>query len=198
MTLIVLAGGRSRRMGRDKALLSAGPETLLAATVRPLADFFDEILIGVSPGQRIPHPPGRVVADEIAGQGPLRGILTGLRAARNEACFLLACDMPGLRATVVRKIARASKDAEIAIAVSERALKEPLLGVYKKTLIPVIESLLAHGQRSVLALFDRVRTGEVFLDPGDIPPNINTPTDFGALTGSGPLSGSGSKPRRKR
>jgi len=198
MTLVVLAGGQSRRMGRDKALLPVGPSTLLNATIGPLVELFDEILIGVSLGQRILHPPGRLVEDEVAGQGPLRGILTGLRAARNEACFVLACDMPGLPASVARKIARASKDAEIAIAVSVRTLKEPLLGIYKKSVIPVIESLLAGGKRSILDLFDRVPTTEVRLASEDIPPNINTPAEYAALIGNDRRSPTSSKPKKKR
>jgi molybdopterin-guanine dinucleotide biosynthesis protein A len=232
MTLVVLAGGQSRRMGRDKALLPVGPSTaagapgfargstsavlargykprasgepkarpwtLIEATIRPLAESFDEILIGVSPGQRIPPSPGRIVEDEIAGQGPLRGILTGLRAARNETCFVLACDMPGLRAGVVRKIARASKDVDLAIAVTDSSLKEPLLGVYKKTVIPAIESLLGGGKRSVLDLFDHVRTREVLLVPGDIPPNINTPEEYEAMIERAAISQMAFKLEKKR
>jgi molybdopterin-guanine dinucleotide biosynthesis protein A len=215
MTLVVLAGGQSRRMGRDKALLPVGsstaagapdfargstsavlarsykprasgepkarPLTLLEATIGPLAELFDEILIGVSPGQRIPHPPGRIVEDETAGQGPLRGILTGLRAARNQACFVLACDMPGLSVGVIRKIARASNDVDIAIAVTGSSLKEPLLGVFKKSVIPAIENLLVNGKRSVLDLFVHVRMREVLVAPGEIPPNINTPEEYEEL-----------------
>ena len=184
MTLVVLAGGQSRRMGCDKALLPVGARTLLEETIRPLADLFDEVLIVVSSGQRIPLPAGRagrVVEDEIAGQGPLRGILTGLRAAEHDACFFLACDMPGLSAGVVRKIADQSAAVEIAIAVTDRSLKEPLLGLYKKSVIPEIEGLLASGERSILALIDRVRTREVFLRVDEIPLNINTPDEYKTL-----------------
>ena len=180
MTLVVLAGGQSRRMGSPKAILPVGLSTLIEETIRPVTGEFDEILIGVSPGQSIPHPPGRLVEDAVAGQGPLRGILTGLSAARNDACFFLACDMPGLSLGVVRKIAGRSAGVDVAIAVTEPDLKDPLLGVYKKSVIPEIEALLAAGERSVLALYARIRWNEVVLKPDEIPPNINTQEEYDA------------------
>ena len=134
-TLVVLAGGKSRRMGRDKASLRLGSITLLEETVRPLEGMFDDILIAVSAGQSLPPVPWRTAEDEVSGQGPLRGILTGLRNARHPSAFVLACDMPGLSPAVVRKIIAASRGADVAIAANEDALKEPLLGVYKKTVL---------------------------------------------------------------
>jgi len=165
-------------MGSPKAFLPAGWRTLIEETIRPAAGLFDEVLIGVSPGQSIPNPPGRPVEDEVAGQGPLRGILTGLRAAAHDACFILGCDMPGLQAGVIRKIAARSESADVAIAVTGPDLKEPLLGVYKKSAVPAIEALLAAGERSVLALSSRVRVIEVPLSPEEMPRNINTRDEY--------------------
>jgi molybdopterin-guanine dinucleotide biosynthesis protein A len=170
-------------MGRDKAFLPFGGATLLEETVRPLEKFFDEILVAVSPGRPVPPLPWRSVSDEVAGEGPLRGILTGLRNARNEACFVLACDAPGLSAAVVRKIAAASDGVDIAVAVTAGGLKEPLLGVYRNSVIPGIEALLRSGERSILPLFDRVRTRAVELDRGEVPANINTPEEYRLLSG---------------
>jgi molybdopterin-guanine dinucleotide biosynthesis protein A len=183
LTLAVLAGGRSRRMGRDKAFLPLGSATLLEETVRPLEGLFGEVLIVISPGQSVPPLAWRTVSDEEAGEGPLRGILTGLRNARNDACFVLACDTPGLSPRVVEKIFAASSGADIAVAVTNRGFKEPLLGVYKKSVIPEIESLLKGGERSILPLFDRVRTREVLLAGSEIPANINTPDKYRTLAG---------------
>lgn len=182
MTLAVLAGGMSRRMGRDKAFLPFGPATLLEATVRPLEGMFGEVLIVISPGQSTPSLPWRTVADDVAGEGPLRGILTGLRNAGHDACFVLACDTPGLSPEIAGKIAAASAGADIAVAAG-RGLREPLLGVYRKSVIPEIEALLGGGQRSVQPLFDRVRTRAVFLEDPDLPVNINTPGDYRAMAG---------------
>ncbi len=186
MTLAVLAGGKSRRMGRDKAFLPVGEATLIEETVRPLEKHFDEVLVAISPGQPVPPLPWRTVEDEVSGQGPLRGILTCLRNARHEACFVLACDAPGLSAAVISKIVSASDGADIAVAVTNGGLKEPLLGVYRTSVIPEIEALLASGERSILPLFARVKTREVRLESADIPVNVNTPAEYRAFVGRRP------------
>jgi molybdopterin-guanine dinucleotide biosynthesis protein A len=185
MTLAVLAGGNSRRMGRDKAFLPVGQATLIEETVRPLEKHFDEVLVAISPGQPVPPLPWRTVEDEVSGQGPLRGILTCLRNARHGACFVLACDAPGLSTAVISKIVSASDGADIVVAVTNGGLKEPLLGVYRKSVIPEIEALLSSGERSILPLFTRVKTREVRLESADIPANINTPEDYRILAEKG-------------
>lgn len=184
MTLAVLAGGQSRRMGRDKAFLPYGRSTLIEETVRPLEKLFNEVLVVVSPGQDVPSLSWRTAADDVSGEGPLRGILTGLRNARNEAVFILACDAPGLSAAVVQKIAAASAGADIAIVVTYGGLREPLLGVYRKSVVPDIEALLRSGERSILPLFGRVKMREVPFERRDIPANINTPEEYRAFTGN--------------
>jgi len=186
MTLAVLAGGKSRRMGRDKAFLPVGAATLIEETVRPLEKHFDEVLVAISKGQSVPPLPWRTVEDDVAGQGPLRGILTGLRNARHDACFVLACDAPGLSASVVSKIVSAVSGVDIAVAVTDGGLKEPLLGVYRKSIIPEIEALLASGERSILPLFVRVKTREVVLESFEIPANVNTPAEYRAFVGRRP------------
>ncbi len=88
-TLIVLAGGRSTRMGRDKATLRVGEGTLVEWIVRRLGPSFAETLVcGGSPSG------GRGIPDRRAGAGPLAGIEAGLLAMRTEAAFVLACDVP--------------------------------------------------------------------------------------------------------
>ena len=173
-------------MGRDKAFLPLGGATLLEATVRPLEGLFDEVLIVVSPGQAVPPLDWRTVEDDAAGEGPLRGILTGLKNARHEACFVLACDTPGLSPGVIHQIVAASSGADIAVAATDRGFKEPLLGLYRKSVIPEIETLLRAGERSILPLFDRVRTHEVLLESAVLPANINTPGEYRALARRSP------------
>lgn len=197
MTLVVLAGGRSRRMGRDKALLPVARGILLERVTGALAGFFDEIVVSVSSGRRarlledrlssLARPaPVLCLADEVAGQGPLRGILTGLRASRNAACFVVACDMPDVSPSAVRALVRKAAACDCAVAVSSNGLKEPLLGVYKRSCIPPIEDLLSAGRRSVLDLFGLVRTVYVALGPDVMPININTPADYHAFLGRTP------------
>jgi len=112
MTAIVLAGGRGRRMKADKAGLAVGGRTLLEHVLDQLEPYFEDLLISVSGGQRTKPAFGGVsfttVKDETPGLGPLGGILSGLRAAMNDACVVLACDIPDIDVPMLRALARAA------------------------------------------------------------------------------------------
>jgi molybdopterin-guanine dinucleotide biosynthesis protein A len=200
MTAIVLAGGRSRRMKEDKAGLNVGGKTLLERVLSQVGPYFDEVLVSVSPGQKpayavaaaIPRrpesetrsdgspPAPRSVEDEAPGLGPLGGILSALKSAANEACAVVACDIPEIDVGFLRSLARAAKDFDIAVPVGPSGLREPLFAVYRKTIIPEIESLLKTGERSILPLYRTCRTAVVrFDDPGRIR-NLNTRADYSA------------------
>lgn len=187
MTALVLAGGRGRRMGADKAGLDIGGRTLLEHVLVQIEPLFDEILVSISDGR----PPGtagrarrrtdiRLVVDDVPGQGPVGGILAGLKAARNDACLAVACDIPDIDLDLLRLLARTACWSEIAVPVGPAGLYEPLFAVYRKSVIPRIEGLLASGERSLLPLFDRCRTAVVqFEDAGRIR-NLNTRADYEA------------------
>jgi len=181
MTAIVLAGGRGRRMKADKARLDVGGKTLLEHVLAQIEPYFDEVLISVSPGQSIalargprtsssrhPSSPARgpvhglkAVPDETPGLGPIGGLLAGLRAARNEACLVVACDIPEVPSPLLRSLARAARDADIAVPVDPAGHFEPLFAVYRRTIIPAVESLLETGERGLLPLYKIRRTAVV-------------------------------------
>lgn len=203
MTAIVLAGGRSRRMKADKAGLDVGGRTLLEHVLAQVEPLFDEVLISLSPGQERPLRVGstrndaagpgkslpsvrrpavrmsvRVVEDEAPGFGPLAGILAGLREARNDACMIIACDIPDIDVPLLEALAGTTCGSEITVPVGPSGLFEPLFALYRKSIIPRIEALLAAGERSVLPLFNICRTALVqFDDPGRLR-NLNTRADL--------------------
>jgi molybdopterin-guanine dinucleotide biosynthesis protein A len=187
MTAIVLAGGRGRRMNADKGGLAVGRKTLLAHVLEQVAPYFDEVLVGISPGQKLaplscesPSASPRVVEDEIPGSGPLGGLLSGLKAATNEACAVVACDIPDIDVPLLRSLARAAADAEIAVPAGPSGLHEPLFAIYRKSIVPEIEALLAGGERSILPLYETCRTAVVrFEDAGRVR-NLNTREDYEA------------------
>jgi molybdopterin-guanine dinucleotide biosynthesis protein A len=198
MTAIVLAGGRGLRMKADKAGLAVGGWTLLEHVLAQVEPYFDEILISVTPGQRLPTRPAaatsrvagraspprapaprvRVVRDETPDLGPIGGILAGLRAARNDASMVVACDIADIDLPLMRALARTTCGSEITVPVGPAGLYEPLFAIYRRSVIPQIETLLAGGERSLLPLFDRCRTVVVqFEDAGRIR-NLNTRADY--------------------
>ena len=178
MTAIVLAGGRGRRMKADKARLAVGERTLLEHVLSQLEPHFSEILISVSPSQKIRFASGRTVEDGTPGQGPLGGLLAGLKAAANDASAVVACDIPDINVPLLRSLARAAGDAEIAVPVGPAGHFEPLFAIYRKSVVPEIETLLRSGERSILPLFGRSRTVVVRLEDATWLRNLNTREDY--------------------
>lgn len=125
-SLIVLTGGRSTRMGRDKAAMDAGGMPLAARPVRALAGLCDDVVLA---GRAVEGVVGTVVADEAGVAGPLGGVLAGLRAARRELCVVAGCDMPAIDASLVALLLDALEgDASLRAACCARSggLLEPL------------------------------------------------------------------------
>ncbi len=189
MTAIVLAGGRSRRMKADKAGLDVGGRTLLEHVLAQIGPLVDEVVVSLSPGQALPFRPKpageaeaalRVVVDDASGLGPLAGVLAGLKAARNEAGLVVACDIPEIDLELVRELARTACWSEITVPVGPSGLHEPLFAVYRKSVIPAIEALLAAGERSLLPLFERCRTAVVQFEEAGRIRNLNTREDYEA------------------
>jgi len=189
MTAVVLAGGRGSRMKADKSRLRVGGRTLLEHVLAQLGGRFDEVLVSVSAGQDVRLPAAvraraRFVEDEQPDLGPLGGILAALKAAKNEACAVVACDIPDVDLPLLRSLARAAGQADIAVPVGPAGHYEPLFAVYRKSVVPEIEALLRTKERSVLPLYERCRTAVVgFRDPGRLR-NLNTRADYEAYVRS--------------
>lgn len=187
MTAVVLAGGRGRRMRSDKAGLDVGGRTLLEHVLAQIEPYFDEILVSVSKGQSPELPrraegatPISLVVDDVPDQGPIRGILAGLKVARNDACMVVACDIADIDIVLLQELARTACWSEITVPVGPSGLYEPLFAVYRKSVVPAIQALLDRGERSLLPLFERCRTAVLqFDDPGRIR-NLNTRSDYEA------------------
>lgn len=157
---IVLCGGKSRRMGRDKASLPFGGESLLGRVVRRLTPVAEPVVVVSAAGQPLPAlpPDVSIVHDETADRGPLQGLLTGLRAmSGRDAAFLTACDAPFLHPEFVRRMAELLGD-HAACVVEADGFRHPLAAVYRTAVIPVIERLLAADRRKLGGLFDVIDT----------------------------------------
>ena len=103
-TAVVLAGGKSSRMGRPKSLLLFDGEPLIAHIVRALKRMFAETVIVAAPEQELPDLPAILVRDEVAYQGPVGGIYYGLKAASGNFCFVTSCDVPFLNPALISHV----------------------------------------------------------------------------------------------
>jgi molybdenum cofactor guanylyltransferase len=161
-TTIVLAGGASSRMGRPKALLPFGSETLIERVVRRLAAGSNEVVVVSGPHVRLPPLPDevRVVVDQVPLQGPVAGIRYGLAAARTELGFVCGCDHPFLEPAIGRLLAERTGDGDGAIVVS-KGVPQPLVAVYRKHVTTIAAAMLASGERRAARLVEHARLVEV-------------------------------------
>lgn len=180
ISAIVLSGGRSSRMGEDKCDLVFDGETLLNLQIDKLRSIgIDDI---IASGYRGKNVKAKVVHDDIM-KGPLSGILLGLKEIENDRAFVISVDVPLVKRTCIKKIIDYSyeKDLEMAM-IRHNGNREPLMGVYKKSLIPVIEDILNGDKYSVMKLADMVR--HEFLDIDDDDKyflNVNNKEDYDML-----------------
>lgn len=191
---VVLAGGRSTRMGTDKAALTVGGRSVLARVVSTLGVVCEEIVLVARRGQDLPalEPlPAHVrlarTDDQVEGRGPLAGLAAGLRVLTRESAFASSCDVPFLRPDLVRVLAQALGTASVALPEVEGRL-HPLAGVYRRaTVLPEAEALLAQDRLRPVFLLERlphVRVGEAALKQADPDLrsllNMNTPAEHAA------------------
>lgn len=189
---IILCGGKSSRMGRDKATLPFGPELMLQRVVRLLSEVVDSssIIVVSAEGQILPPLPPeiRVVHDEAPGRGPLEGLAAGLKAVPNhiEAVYATSCDVPLMATEFVRAMFDYLGNHEIAVPV-EGQFHHPLAAVYRPRVLPVVKQLLAANNLRPRFLFDEVSTIEVEVESlREFDPtlstlmNLNRPEDYEA------------------
>ncbi len=157
---IVLAGGQSRRMGRNKALLELGGQTLIARVLERLALLCDELIISTNAVELYTSLPARVVPDLVPGRGALGGIHAGLAAASNERAVVVACDMPLLNLSLLRYMAVVSPGYDVVVP-RIGGFYEPLHAVYSARCVEPIAQLIAEGPRRITDLYRRVRLREL-------------------------------------
>jgi molybdopterin-guanine dinucleotide biosynthesis protein A len=194
---IVLAGGRSSRMGTAKAALEWHGSTLLRRTVGILSRVTDGPVVVVrAPGQDLPAlPPGiEVVEDPREGLGPVQGLAAGLAVldGRAEAAFVSSTDMPFLHPAFVRRVLRAAQQDGVDVGLPvARGYPQPLAAAYRVALAPVAAKLVAGERLRPAFLFEEcvverldegvLRDDPVLaaLDPGlDSVVNVNEPADY--------------------
>lgn len=181
---VILAGGASRRMGRDKALLVWRGRPLIETLAGRLRLVADEIIIVANHVEQYTAFADRCVPDVFTGVGALGGIHAGLQAAVHEWAFIVACDMPFLNPAVLASFLAATDGADLVVLNAEGYL-EPLHALYHKNCLPAIETAIRSGQRCAFSFYDQVRVRYVI--PSEIAHldaglrsfrNVNTPAEW--------------------
>jgi molybdopterin-guanine dinucleotide biosynthesis protein A len=184
---IVLAGGKSTRMGSSKALMPFGPETMVQRVVRLLGEVVSPIVVVAAAGQELPALPPNVIVtrDEHEGRGPLEGLRAGLKALPQDvdAAYVTGCDVPLLVPGFVRQMFELASGYDIAVMEID-GFTHPLSAVYRRSTLPFVEDLLSKARLRPVFLFDAVNTRRVGAELVTADPdlrtlrNLNTPDDY--------------------
>jgi molybdenum cofactor guanylyltransferase len=179
---VILAGGKGRRMGLAKATIKLGGRPLVEHVALLAKRVFERVYVsGPSELEFLGLP---VVPDQEPGQGPLAGVLSGLKAAGTPWVFVLPCDSPFIPEAFLWGMASLVNDHEVVVARSG-GFYEPLHALYSRRLLPAMEQLISSGERKITSLYERARVKEATPDKlREWDPeamaffNINTPEEL--------------------
>ena len=177
----ILAGGKSTRMGQNKALMEFQNETMIGRISREFSKV-GEVLVSASSHGLYEAEGIRVVYDEIKEIGPIEGIRQLVSASGEEYIFICAADMPFVNTEIAKYIAEFISSDYDCYVVADEDRVHPLCAIYSKKILPVIEELIREGKYKLMELLNRVRTKYISLEHTDfdrrVLRNVNTKDEF--------------------
>ena len=177
-TAIIMAGGDSRRMGRDKALLEIEGETMISRIARQLKPSFKRLLISAANANAFDFLGINVVPDEAPGAGPLMALVSALEKSETDINFVMPCDIPDPPQHLIARLLREARDADIVVPVTEAGELEPLFAVYHKSVLPSAREALNQGARRVISFYPKHKVKRLALDDESVLLNLNTMDDY--------------------
>jgi molybdopterin-guanine dinucleotide biosynthesis protein A len=183
ITGIILAGGKSSRMGEDKSLMAWKGKRLIEYSIEALSPLCKKIVISSNKNQ-YQFTGCEVWQDELPQQAPMIGIYSCLKRTITEINLILSCDMPLISTSVFEYLLSNSDGYEAIITVHDHNQAEPLCGIYKRSLIPSIEKCILRQDFSLLKFLDAASHLKVEIGQGlsffneKLFLNINTIDDF--------------------
>ncbi len=180
ITGLILAGGKSRRFGSDKARHEIAGLPMVQRVYTALNQVADPVLISVANPSISYELPAVPVYDDFPGAGPLSGMHAGFSVSTTKWVLVCAVDMPFIDARSLRLIAQAALSATEhvdAVISTSRNRIQPLPGCYKSHLVDGLRKHLEREQLSLMNWLDTLRTSTVHLDEHTLQ-NINAPTDL--------------------
>jgi len=195
MTGVVLAGGRSRRFGANKALAAWEGATLIEAVVNSMLEILPRVLVVTKNSSELAflkRKRVRIIEDACLEGHPMGGLFTALRGLKTGHAFVAACDMPFIRRELIEALWRSRADYDAVIPVW-KDVRQPLCGVYARGCLGMIRSSIDSDMLGISRLFDDLRT-RFMLEPeiADIDPqglsfmDIDTCEDYERAKGLRP------------
>jgi molybdenum cofactor guanylyltransferase len=183
LAAVVLAGGASRRMGRDKATLPYLDGTLIEHVVSVVRQRCGPVFVIAAPGQPLPDLDADVLRDEVRGVGPLLATGRGLRAAAEagaERAFVCAVDMPFVDAALIDVLLDYSKNLPADVVLPWDGRDHYLAALYRTSLVGQIDALVAAGERSMTALVNAVDAQRIVVADSRALTNVNSVAELPA------------------
>jgi molybdenum cofactor guanylyltransferase len=177
-TAVIMAGGKSRRMGEDKSLIEVHGKPLIAHIADQLRPHFAELMVSANDPDKYAFLGLPTVSDRVVDQGPLMGISSALAAAHHDRVFVTATDIPDVDIDLMATLLRRARHHDGPVPRTAEGHLEPLFAVYRKQIGAAMDTALANGNRSVRAAIDRCDMALVDLDAESDPINLNTPEDL--------------------
>ena len=185
ITIAVQAGGKSSRMGEDKALIRLAGIPLIERVLARIDGLADEILITTNHPETLTHLNLRMAGDEVPGAGALHGLKTALDAARGELVLVLSCDTPFVNRELLEHLLSRAHEAD-AIVPKHDDKYEPLQAVYNRArCLPAVEAALLASKRRMVSFYPQVHVLPIEenvlsrLDPSGLSFfNVNTAEDL--------------------
>lgn len=160
-TAIILAGGKSSRMGFDKQFLKIKEKRLLDEIIETLKSEFDDFIIVTNKPEYYKNSPYNIVTDEIKNKGPLAGIHSGLKESKSKYAYIIACDMPNINLNYIKYMKETIRNTEYQGVVTKKGnWLEPFNSFYSVDLIEELEERLLKEDRSIVKFLDK---GKMFL-----------------------------------
>ncbi|MCB9014065.1 MAG: molybdenum cofactor guanylyltransferase [Bacteroidales bacterium] len=180
---ILLAGGKSSRMGTDKAFIPYENRFLYEYSLKILENFCSEIIISSS-DNRFKATQYKCYPDEQPGLGPITGLYTCLKRIKNDSALVLPCDLPFINRETVQYLIAQKGSNEITVALNHDQKAEPLVGIYSRSLLPLLEKMIREQNFKMQNLL-RIASAKLISIP-DVPVNafrnINTREDLDRIS----------------
>ncbi|WNF36156.1 molybdenum cofactor guanylyltransferase [Bacillaceae bacterium IKA-2] len=184
--VIILAGGKSSRMGKNKALLPIDGLTTIERIKTIVSEDFEDILIVANEPELYEFLELPITEDKVKNKGPLAGIQAGLLAAKNNTNVLIACDMPFISVELAKFLVARSEGFDAVVPIID-GQRHPLFAVYKKTVLKAIDELFKKDELRIKDLLDCVKVNYItekdFLNEGIVNLeqsfyNMNRPSEY--------------------
>ncbi len=184
---VILAGGQSRRMGFNKALVDIGGQPLIQVLIDRIRPLTEHIFISTNDLFSYTFLDFPVIADEFRGHGPLAGLHAVMLKSQHSLFLLLACDLPNLNVDLLRNLLILAEGFDAVIPRTRDDMIHPLCAVYRRTCLPVVDRNLRRGSNRFMDIFLDVALTIKWVMPdegkfkdSDLA-NLNTPEDLHRL-----------------